>query len=114
MASPIREKQANRRVRLLGGLLALGLAAMFARAFWLQGLDSAHLAGLARSEHQAPEQIPATRGTIFDRTGVPLAIGEQRTTVYADPRQVRNPRGIALAAAATFGVAANTLYPELL
>ena len=32
--------------------------------------------------------IPAGRGTIFDRTGVQLAIGEQTTTVYADPRQV--------------------------
>src|ERR1700681_4136086 len=87
---------------------------MFGRAFWLQAVDASHLAGLARSEHQVVQQLPATRGTIYDRTGVPLAIGEQRTTVYADPRQVRNARGIALAATSTLGVAANALYPALL
>ncbi len=114
MATPIRDRQANRRVRLLGVALVLGLAAMFGRAFWLQAVDAAHLSGLARSEHQAPERIPATRGTIFDRTGVPLAIGEQRTTVYADPAQVSDPRAVALAAASMLGVDGNVLYPELL
>ena len=114
MASPIRERQANRRVRLLGVVLVLGLAAMFGRAFWLQAVDASHLAGLARSEHQVPEQLPATRGTIFDRTGVPLAIGEERTTIYADPHQVRNARGIALAAGSILGIDANALYPALL
>ena len=113
VASPIQDKQANRRVRLLGVVLALALAGMFGRAFWLQAVSASHLAELARSEHQAPEQIPATRGTIFDRTGVPLAIGVQETTIFADPKQVRNPRGIALAAASMFGVNGNTLYPQL-
>ena len=35
--------------------------------------------------------IPAGRGTIYDRRGVQLAIGEQATTVYANPRQVTRP-----------------------
>ena len=57
--------------------------------------------------------IPAGRGTIFDRTGEPLAIGEQATTVYADPREVKNPRRVALAAAKALGVDAEKLYPLL-
>jgi cell division protein FtsI (penicillin-binding protein 3)/stage V sporulation protein D (sporulation-specific penicillin-binding protein) len=108
------DKKANRRVRLLGGLLALGLLGMFARAFWLQAVDASHLATLARVEHQSTQALPATRGTIFDRTGVPLAIGEERTTVFADPHEVRDARALALAAVATFHVDGNTLYPELL
>ena len=42
---------------------------------------------MAERQHQETTEIPAGRGTIFDRTGEPLAIGEQATTVYADPRR---------------------------
>jgi len=115
VASPIRDKRANRRLGLLAALLALGLGGILARAFWLQVVDAPRLAALARSEHDGPaEAIPAIRGTIFDATGVPLAIGEQETTIVADPQQVENPRGIALAAHALLGVDANALYPQLL
>ena len=87
---------------------------MFARAFWLQGVQAAHLSALAQSQHESTQKIPAGRGTIFDRTGVQLAIGEQKTTIYADPQQVRNARAIALAAHEILGVDANALYPQLL
>ena len=113
MASPMRERHANRRIRLLLSLFVLVFAAMFARAVWLQGVEAAHLSGLARSQQQATQTVPAGRGTIFDRTGVQLAIGEQKTTIYANPQQVRNARGIALAAHELLGANANVLYPEL-
>jgi cell division protein FtsI (penicillin-binding protein 3) len=113
MVVPAREKQANRRIRLLLLLFVFAFAALFARAFWLQSVDAAHLARLAHSQQQQVLKIPAGRGTIFDRTGVQLAIGEQTTTIYADPKQVRNPRAVALAANAILGVDANALYPFL-
>ncbi len=113
MASPIRDRQANRRIRLLLAVFVVVFAAMFARAFWLQGVQAAHLSTLARDQHEQTQTIPAGRGTIFDRTGVQLAIGEQKTTIYADPKQVRNARGIVLAAHALLGVNANVLYPQL-
>ena len=43
-----------------------------------------------------------------------LAIGEQTTTVYADPRELTEPRKIAVAAHQLLGVDANQLYPQLL
>jgi len=114
MASPMREKHANRRIRLLLAIFALVFAAMLARAVWLQGVQAAHLSSLARNQHEETQTIPAGRGTIFDRTGVQLAIGEQKTTVYADPYLVRNPRAVALAAHDILGVDANALMPQLL
>jgi cell division protein FtsI (penicillin-binding protein 3) len=57
--------------------------------------------------------VPAGRGTIFDRTGEPLAIGEQATTVYADPRNIVDAQHVAVVAGKTLGLDANTLYPEL-
>jgi cell division protein FtsI/penicillin-binding protein 2 len=113
MASPMREKYANRRIRLLLAVFVLVFAAMLARAAWLQGVEAAHLSGLARSQHEEIQTIPAGRGTIFDRTGVELAIGEQKTTIYADPQRVRNARAVALAAHELLGVDGNVLYPQL-
>jgi cell division protein FtsI (penicillin-binding protein 3)/stage V sporulation protein D (sporulation-specific penicillin-binding protein) len=109
-----RTKQANRRIRLLLLVLAVLFAGTMARAAWLQVVQAAHLSHLAEGQHHESVTTPAGRGTIFDRTGVPLAIGEQTTTVFADPRQVRSPRAVALAAHAILGVSANALYPQLL
>ena len=112
MPQPVREKQANSRIRLLLALFVLAFAGVLARAVWLQGVDAGHLAHIAHTQHQETQKIPAGRGTIFDRTGVQLAIGEQTTTIYADPQQVTNARGIALAAHNLLGVDGDGLYPS--
>ena len=72
MPAQVRDRHANRRIRLLLALFTIAFAAMFARAFWLQGVQAAHLSGLARSQHEATQTIPAGRGTVYDRTGIRL------------------------------------------
>jgi cell division protein FtsI/penicillin-binding protein 2 len=104
---------ANRRIRLLLAVLALVFAITFLRAFWLQGVRADALAARATSQHREVVTIAAGRGTIADRTGVQLAIGKDATTVYANPRQVVNPRAVALAAGRTLGVDPEKLYPLL-
>lgn len=104
---------ANRRIRLLLVLLGLAFAGTLLRAVWLQGVRAATLARMAQVQHRETVAIPAGRGTIYDRTGVQLAIGERATTVYADPRQVRNPRAVAVAAGRALGLDPNDLYPKL-
>jgi cell division protein FtsI (penicillin-binding protein 3) len=106
-------KLANRRIRLLLAAFALAFAITFLRAFWLQGVRAQSLDARAASQHKEAVKIPAGRGTIVDRTGVQLAIGEDATTVYANPRAVRNPRAVALAAARVLGVDPESLYPRL-
>ena len=106
-------RQSNRRIRLLLGLFVLVFAGTLARAVWIQGVQASRFEGMAARQHQGTTVIPAGRGTIFDRTGEPLAIGEQATTVYTDPREVTNPRRVALAAAKALGVDAEKLYPAL-
>ncbi|MFL5954297.1 MAG: peptidoglycan D,D-transpeptidase FtsI family protein [Gaiellaceae bacterium] len=109
----MRERQANRRIRLLLAIFVLVFAGTLARAVWLQGVQAASLGKLAERQHRESIVIPAGRGTIFDGAGVQLAIGEQTTTVYADPRQVVDPRGVAVAAGRFLGVDANALYAQL-
>jgi cell division protein FtsI/penicillin-binding protein 2 len=108
------EKQVDRRIRLLLAVLVLAFAGTLARAVWLQGVRASELGALARSQHRQTVTLPAGRGTIFDRSGLQLAIGEEKTTVFADPSQVRNPRAVAVAAQHILGVDANGLYPQLL
>jgi cell division protein FtsI (penicillin-binding protein 3) len=103
----------NRRIRLLLALLVLLFALLLGRAAWLQGVRAESLGRLAAKQHRETLRLPAARGTIFDRNGDVLAIGEQATTVYADPHQVRNPRAVAAAAAQALGVNGDRLYDEL-
>jgi cell division protein FtsI/penicillin-binding protein 2 len=110
----MKEKQANRRIRLLLAIFALVFAGTLARAVWLQGVRAASLGKMAERQHHESIVIPAGRGTIYDAAGVQLAIGETTLTVYADPRQLTQPRAIAVAAQKFLGVDANSLYPQLL
>jgi len=93
--------------------LLVGFAVLLGRAAWLQAVQAGSLSQLAAKQHRASVIVPAARGTIFDRTGVQLAIGEQATTVYADPQQVRDPRLVASAAARVLGLNGDALYREL-
>ena len=88
-------KLANRRIRLVLAIFVFAFAAMFVRAAWLQGVRAGSYERLASGQHKATRVNPAGRGAIFDRTGVQLAIGRQATTVYANPRQIRDPESTA-------------------
>ncbi len=106
-------KLSDRRIRILLLVFVVAFGITLARAAWLQVVKAESLAARAGKQQEGTETLPASRGTIFDRNGVPLAIGEQATTIYANPKHVRNARAVALAAQATLGVDASTLYPLL-
>ncbi|HEV7133080.1 MAG TPA: penicillin-binding protein 2 [Gaiellaceae bacterium] len=103
----------NSRIRLLLFVIVLSFAILLGRAAWISTVRAASLSKLAQQQTKAPVVLPAGRGTIFDSMGTPLAIGEQATTVYADPRQVTHPATAAKTAARVLGLKAGTLYPLL-
>jgi cell division protein FtsI/penicillin-binding protein 2 len=103
-------KAANRRIRLLLGVFVLAFALTFMRAAWLQGVRASSFGRLASNQHSEDVVIPAARGTIYDRGGVQLAIGEQAQTVYADPRQVKDPQREAAVIARTLRLDPTAVY----
>ena len=103
----------NRRIRLFLAVLALAFAGLLLRATWLQSVRAESLSSMGRTQHRESVTIPAGRGTIFDRSGLELALGERATTVYANPMQIANPRRAALAVERTLGVNADKLFPSL-
>ena len=103
----------NRRIVVLALVFAVFLGATLARAFWLQGIQGTKYAAMALAQHRETVTVPAGRGTIFDSSGDPLAIGERAITVYADPRQVTQPRVAAMCIAHTLHLDPNQIYPLL-
>ena len=104
---------ANRRIRLLIALFAAVFAAALLRAGWLQAVRAQALGNMATSQHRETIDVPPHRGTIYDRRGVELAVGSRATTVYANPRQIQDPRAAALAVEQTLGLEADKVYPLL-
>jgi cell division protein FtsI (penicillin-binding protein 3) len=106
-------RAANRRIRLLVAVFAGIFVVAFIRVGWLQAVKAQALDRLATSQHRMEVALPAHRGTIYDRLGVELAIGERATTVYANPKQIREPHLVARAAAQDLGLDAAELLPLL-
>jgi len=78
-------------LRLRGGLIivAIVLSIFAVRLFELQGLDPKAYAKLADAEGLVTLPLPATRGEITDRNGVPLAETVTGLMVVADPARTR-------------------------
>lgn len=94
----------NRRIRLLIAVFAFAFAVALVRAAWLQAVQGGALERLATGQQRETIAMPARRGTIYDRSGAELAIGERGTTVWANPQQIRNPRRVADIVAETLRV----------
>jgi cell division protein FtsI (penicillin-binding protein 3) len=109
----LKARVVNSRLRLLLVVIVLTFAALGARAAWIQTVRASSLAALAQSQAKKPIVLPAGRGTIYDRLGNPLAIGEQAMDVDADPMQISEPRREARIAAKVLGIPFRPLYREL-
>jgi cell division protein FtsI/penicillin-binding protein 2 len=103
----------NSRLRFLLLLIMVAFAALFARAAWIQTVRASSLAARAQQQTKATVVLPAGRGTIFDRLGSPLALGEQATTVVADPMQIARPRHAAQVAARILGLKTKDVLAQL-
>jgi cell division protein FtsI (penicillin-binding protein 3) len=103
----------NSRIRLLLLCIALAFGALLARAAWISTVRASSLSHIGQVQTKAPIVLPAGRGTIFDSMGAPLALGEQATTVYVDPHEVRNASGEAVTAARVLGLKPRGVYAAL-
>jgi cell division protein FtsI (penicillin-binding protein 3) len=104
---------ANRRIRLLLVVFALVFGVTLLRAAWLQGVRAQSLGRMAASQHRQTVTVAANRGTIYDRTGVQLAVGEQAITVYADPLQIQDATKVAPVVARILRLDPKQVYENL-
>ncbi len=100
----------NRRIQIMTILFLGVFGVILARTAWVQLVHGSSYRAMATRQHRVTITLPAGRGTILDRTGEPLAIGEQATSVFADPGMVKNPQRVAIATAKALGLDPNEVY----
>lgn len=96
----MKRRVSDRRIRILIVLFAVVLAVALGRAAWLQAVQSRSLDAQADAQAQRTVLTEPRRGTIYDRNGRELAIGELTTTVYANPREILDPAAVSAIVAA--------------
>ena len=74
------------RLRAAFVIIAMVLSFFGARLVQLQGMDPQSYASMAAAEGAVRVPLPAERGDILDRNGIPLADSIQGKMVVADPR----------------------------
>jgi len=67
-------------------LISVMLLGLFARSFYLQYLESDFLNSEGDKKHIKYKNIPASRGSIYDRNGVPLAVSIPVYRLIIDPK----------------------------
>ena len=77
-------------LRIQIAMIVLGMlgSLLVVRAVQVQGLDGAAYAAQAARQMSVTRTIVASRGTINDRFGQPLAVSEPAVTIIADPTQI--------------------------
>ena len=82
------EKLATRRLLLVGAFLLAALL-IVGRSVQLQAIEGERWASIAEEQQRAREPLPARRGGLFDRDGIPLAISHPTFAVSIAPREIR-------------------------
>ncbi len=91
----VRESQPGRlKIGLLFPLFLAGVAVLVGRLYNIQIQNHEFLVELARKQSETTVKIPAVRGTICDRNGVPLAFSLKTPAIFADPGIVAVPAKI--------------------
>ena len=84
-------RRAGRRLVALLALMLLAFGSIAARLAVLQVGDRGSLEALGLDQRVRTFYLPAARGRILDRRGVPLAISLDTRDIYADPTLVTDP-----------------------
>ena len=81
---------ADRRLRWLAGMVVCWGAVILLKLVSLQVIHHREYSKLARARQEMVIEVPPPRGTIFDRTGRPLAMSVPVESVYINPLKVPN------------------------
>jgi cell division protein FtsI (penicillin-binding protein 3) len=112
---PPRRQRPDTRKRLVLVVCVLGVAALglIARAVDLQVVHQAFLQKQGDARFLREVEIPVSRGTIYDRNGVPLAVSTPMLSLWANPDELLQHQNRIPALAKALGVNAHDLARKL-
>ncbi|HEU5301916.1 MAG TPA: penicillin-binding protein 2 [Acidimicrobiia bacterium] len=91
----------------------LVFVAIGARLVDVQARNRSYYRGLGIDQRVHTVEIPAERGSIFDRNGNDLAVSVSRSSIWADPAVQRDPAAAAVALAPVLGADVSVLADQL-
>jgi cell division protein FtsI/penicillin-binding protein 2 len=103
----------DRRIGLLFAVFLSLLAFAGARSVWLGTVKASGLKHAASSQQVSTVTVPARRGAIIDREGVPLAVSEPADDIAATPYLIKDPAGAAAKISKILGVDEGELLKKL-
>jgi cell division protein FtsI (penicillin-binding protein 3) len=83
------------------------------RTFYLGALQAGRLRQVADGQQLSEVTVPALRGAILDRNGIPLAVSEPGDDISATPYLVKDPSAAASQIAPILGISELTLERDL-
>jgi len=90
--APSPEKWMRLRVLVVCGVFLTLLLGVFTRAVQLQVQQREQLKGMAQDQYVRQVEIPARRGDVLDRRGVPLAQSVDVDSIWVDPSMLPDPK----------------------
>jgi cell division protein FtsI (penicillin-binding protein 3) len=108
-----RRPDTRKRLALVFGVLALATFGLIARAVDLQVVHQAFLQQQGDARFLREVEIPVSRGAIYDRNGVPLAVSTPMLSLWANPDELLQQPGRIPELAKALGVNASDLARRL-
>ena len=102
-----------RRTIWVAAVLGLGWLYVALRVFDLQAVQAAELESQALDQRLRTVELAANRGPIVDRNGRELAITVEASSIYANPREIPEPREVAKQLGAILGISQSELLESL-
>lgn len=94
-------------------LLLAALVVLAGRLGWIQLVEGKLWSERAREQLQESRSLQTPRGSIYDRGGKELAISHMAKSLYANPREVHDPEGLAKKLAPLLNIPEATLRDRL-
>jgi cell division protein FtsI (penicillin-binding protein 3) len=110
---PVRHRPASRRLVALLLVFFILFGGLTVKLAQLQAVSPDRYAELARSQRTRQETLPASRGDLLDRNGLPLVTSVERKTIWADSRLVEDPLAAAAALSPLLKLDAEELQRQL-
>ncbi|MGD8727819.1 MAG: penicillin-binding transpeptidase domain-containing protein, partial [Gemmatimonadales bacterium] len=102
-----------RRLQLVQAVFAVGFVALIGRAAHVQLLQGAHHATVAAAQRTERVELPARRGTLFDRKGTALALTQEVYHLGVAPNELIDPPADTRTIAEVLGIPLRTVQQRL-
>jgi stage V sporulation protein D (sporulation-specific penicillin-binding protein) len=114
MAIPLRQSEMVRgRIEKFFFCVAALYICLVARLVYLQAVQGAYIRQEAADARSRRIPLPATRGSVVERNGKPLAVTTHKYMLVADPTMVKEPEATAVAVSKVLGLDAMTVLSKL-